>query len=256
MAMRRANNDLNKEEDFSDLQLECIYCGSSSLTCDYAEFRMCPTEHQCGTYILYTGYCLQCVTCSFGTNECASPTVVSCPTGKVCAARQTITVAAGIIFQSFEKFCSQPSECNATGTFSTMIGSSNRIATTCCSEDRCTPAKPIAPDVSTETNGGTCPTCWGLSCEHIESLECVGDQTICLQQITRKTIGSLTETTVKRGCASEGFCYKGNESAINGAVHEEVTYSCTPSSGTTFTTTMSTKTYTISFLFLIVVLIQ
>ncbi|XP_075183285.1 uncharacterized protein LOC142255714 [Anomaloglossus baeobatrachus] len=177
-----------------------------------------------------TGQGLKCYTCSgLNSDYCLLPTYSSCPAGNVCASRYRITVSGNFIFQFFNRFCAQPSQCNATGTFSTSSDISERMATTCCSEDLCTPEKPIVPDVSLTPNGLTCPICSLLrsSCENLRTLNCAGDQTMCLLETRKKTTGSVTVTSIDRGCASEGFCYKGNESSTYGTVHTETTYSCT-----------------------------
>ncbi|XP_069599047.1 phospholipase A2 inhibitor NAI-like [Ranitomeya imitator] len=178
-----------------------------------------------------TGHCLQCYTCvGLESDSCslAFP-ISSCPAGNVCASRYRISVAGDFIFQRFIRFCAQLSECKAKGIYSTSTTSSERIATTCCSENLCTPEKPIAPEGSSTPNGLKCPKCapLELSCEILETLSCAGDQTMCLIETTKKTTGSLTVTSINRGCASEGFCYKRNESSTAGTVLKETTYSCT-----------------------------
>ncbi|CAJ0933849.1 unnamed protein product [Ranitomeya imitator] len=139
------------------------------------------------------------------------------------------TPSREFIFQRFIRFCAQLSECNATGIYSTSTTSSERIATTCCSENLCTPEKPIVPEGNSTPNGLKCPKCssWRPSCDTLRTLNCAGDQTMCLIETTKETTGSLNVTSIKRGCASEGFCYKRNESSTAGTVLKETTYSCT-----------------------------
>ncbi|XP_073513693.1 uncharacterized protein [Phyllobates terribilis] len=165
-----------------------------------------------------TGYCLQCTTCpGIGVDSCIVSSTESCPQGNVCASRQQMTIAAEIVFQSFEKFCAPPNECNVTGTFTTPY-SKERVATRCCSEDLCMPEKPKVPDQSVEPNGLVCPRCalGSDSCEDLDTMDCTGEETMCRLVTKKQTIGSLTLTTINRGCASEGFCFTSNEISTRG----------------------------------------
>ncbi|XP_044134627.1 phospholipase A2 inhibitor and Ly6/PLAUR domain-containing protein-like [Bufo gargarizans] len=119
------------------------------------------------------------------------------------------------------------------------------MATTCCSEDRCTSAKPIVPDASSQPNGLKCPKCALLSesCGTLESMNCMGDQTMCLLVTTKKTTGSINVTKINRGCASEGLCYQKNQTSKDGEVYTEKTYSCsqgTRSSEASYTSSVKT----------------
>ncbi|XP_077116235.1 uncharacterized protein LOC143770477 [Ranitomeya variabilis] len=177
-----------------------------------------------------TGYSLQCYNCSdFNTDSCLFSSIASCPTGNVCATQYEVSLTGIFIVQFLNRFCAQPSECDATGTFNTSTSTSQNIATTCCSENLCTPEKPIVPDGSLTPDGLKCPTCSPLesSCETLNYLNCAGDQTMCLHQTRKQTTGSITVTTMESGCASQGFCYKRNESSTSGPVLTEITYSCT-----------------------------
>ncbi|XP_075695167.1 uncharacterized protein LOC142661630 [Rhinoderma darwinii] len=175
-----------------------------------------------------TGYCLQCTTCSdFNSDACMFSTVTACPDGNVCASRYRISVIGEIIFQNFDRFCAQPSECNVTGTLAYSYSILERMGTTCCSENLCTPAKPIAPDGSSELNGIKCLTCSLSILSSCNMLNCKGDQTMCLLETSKQTTGSQTVTSIHSGCAAEGLCYKKNESSTAGTVYTETTYSCT-----------------------------
>ncbi|XP_069803412.1 uncharacterized protein [Dendropsophus ebraccatus] len=198
-----------------------------------------------------TGYGLQCITCSdFDSDSCTMfSTVSSCPAGYVCASRYRISVIGeiGQIFQNFDRFCAQPSECYARGTFSESDDISERMATTCCSEDLCTPKKPIAPDQSSDENGLQCST-------DLFYVNCVGDETMCLLVTTKKTTGSTTVTETDRGCASQGFCYLTNYNSTAGTVYTETTYSCTPANEASYTTA-STATIVLSSIMSFIVIV-
>ncbi|XP_069597099.1 phospholipase A2 inhibitor NAI-like isoform X1 [Ranitomeya imitator] len=209
-----------------------------------------------------TGHCLQCYTCvGLMSDSCsfAFLTNSSCPAGNVCASRYRIAVSGEFIFQRFIRFCAQLSECNATGIYSTSTTSSERIATTCCSENLCTPEKPIVPEGNSTPNGLKCPKCssWRPSCDTLRTLNCAGDQTMCLIETTKETTGSLNVTSIKRGCASEGFCYKRNESSTAGTVLKETTYSCTRATSidVSSTTKCAAETILLSVLPFIVALV-
>ncbi|XP_069803413.1 uncharacterized protein [Dendropsophus ebraccatus] len=134
-----------------------------------------------------TGYGLQCITCSdLRSDSCRDLyNVVSCPADNVCASRYRISVIGGSIYQFFDRFCAHPSECNATGTFSRGTGSSGRMATTCCTGDRCTPEKPKVPDESSDHNGFQCSTDFIIH----RDIDCLGDETMCFLETRKQTTG-------------------------------------------------------------------
>ncbi|KAG8548772.1 hypothetical protein GDO81_024263 [Engystomops pustulosus] len=107
-----------------------------------------------------TGEALRCITCSsVASDSCGILSRENCPDGHVCASQYRTTKSGGFVMQFFDRICAPQSECQVTGTY-THKSTSERIATTCCSSDLCSPAKPKLPAVnSMEPNGLMCSTC-------------------------------------------------------------------------------------------------
>ncbi|XP_069804608.1 phospholipase A2 inhibitor NAI-like [Dendropsophus ebraccatus] len=205
-----------------------------------------------------TGSCLQCISCS-GLDSCVNSTVTSCPDGDVCALRHRISVIGNATSQHIDRFCAHPSECNGTGTFDRPNIVLDRMATTCCDENLCTSTKPAAPNGSSLANGMKCPSCSWLSypsCDILEWMNCVGDETMCLLKTTKQNTGSLNFTTIDRGCASKGFCYIRNENSTSGAVYTETTYSCSPASRAPYTAASTATIGLSSLLSLSIILVK
>lgn len=199
-----------------------------------------------------TGDCLQCITCTaVSAASCSVSNPVTCSDGQVCASQLTISITSGVISQYFSRFCAPQSECSVAGAF-TYYSTLEKIATTCCSNDSCTPEIPQVPTVSSQANGVTCPQCAlpGDSCGANQNVNCTGNQTMCLLvSNTQTTTGAQTALTINRGCASSGYCIKNNMNYTNNGIYTQITYTCTNgtsygyiSNSTTSTTTNVTLT--------------
>ncbi|XP_075697020.1 phospholipase A2 inhibitor NAI-like [Rhinoderma darwinii] len=159
-----------------------------------------------------SGDCLQCLTCSgISLESCSTTNIVSCLDGHVCVLQKRTTNANGSIAGYFERFCAPPTECNVTGTFTHYL-TKDRIATTCCYIDLCTPEIPIVPTGNSEPNGLSCPKCslTGDFCTTDPNMNCTGNETMCLLVSTLTKRGAQTELQMTRGCASSGYCSKNN----------------------------------------------
>ncbi|XP_072282542.1 uncharacterized protein [Pyxicephalus adspersus] len=165
-------------------------------------------------------YLLDSVTCT-GFNEVCQP-------GYVCASRLTISFIGSSIYQVFQRFCAPQAECNVTGTFTDEIGK-NKIATTCCNTDSCTPTAPKLPDSSSQPNGVWCQQCisWDKSSCTGGLVKCTGEESKCFMESSKESTGSQTVYSSKRGCASIGYCNKMNTTSDTGVVQKENTITCT-----------------------------
>ncbi|CAI9604486.1 unnamed protein product [Staurois parvus] len=103
--------------------------------------------------------------------------------------------------------CGPRELCLKTGSISVPNG---RYLTsiTCCDTDNCTPPEPNLPEVSIAKNGMKCPACFvpnAKSCDKVTSMDCIGNETICITQITNLK-GPVPSSQVARGCATKGLC--------------------------------------------------
>ncbi|XP_075135270.1 phospholipase A2 inhibitor NAI-like [Leptodactylus fuscus] len=160
-----------------------------------------------------TGYCLQCIFCyEVISDSCNTANTETCLDGQVCIYQVTSSIRNGVISRYIRRACAPKSECNVSGTF-TYYNTTERVATTCCSNDSCTPTIPIIPPVNAkEPNGVTCTKCSlpGPLCTYVENMECSGMETKCLLVSTKQTTGTQTQLTILRGCATSGYCTRNN----------------------------------------------
>ncbi|XP_069598642.1 phospholipase A2 inhibitor NAI-like isoform X1 [Ranitomeya imitator] len=197
-----------------------------------------------------TGNCLQCVTCSSNSlNSCSSTNSVSCQDGQVCASQSTVTMQSGEFSQYFKRFCAPQSECNVTGSFS-YYSTAQRIATTCCFSDLCSPKNPIVPSANSQINGVICSMCSlsGDACGANQNMNCTGNETMCMVMSTKYTVGTQVTLSLIRGCASSNYCIRSNITFPSNEGQTEITYQCTAgtlaNSSSTATRATSTTTST------------
>ncbi|KAM9299492.1 uncharacterized protein PAF06_016570, partial [Gastrophryne carolinensis] len=106
--------------------------------------------------------------------------------------------------------CGPSSLCSKTGSMSLPSGRF-KSSVTCCDTDDCTPPDPILPEYSGDEekkNGIRCPSCYvtnSKSCDLITVMDCIGNETMCMTQIT-DTEGPVPSTTMSRGCSTQGLC--------------------------------------------------
>ncbi|XP_073425943.1 phospholipase A2 inhibitor NAI-like [Dendrobates tinctorius] len=195
-----------------------------------------------------TGNCLQCVTCSTSSSDsCSSTNAESCQVGQVCASQSTVTIQSGVFSLYFKRFCAPQSECSVNGSFS-YYSTTERIATTCCFNDLCSPEKPKVPSTNSQINGVICSKCTlsGDACGADQNMNCTGNETMCMLMSTKKTIGLQTTLSITRGCASSSYCTRSNITFTSNDVQTEITYQCTTGTlaNSTSTTTRATSTTT------------
>ncbi|XP_073457893.1 phospholipase A2 inhibitor NAI-like isoform X2 [Aquarana catesbeiana] len=137
-----------------------------------------------------TGQSLKCDKCfSLDSDSCTGFSGQECPSGEVCASRYEISFSDLIVTQTFNRLCAPQAECSVTGTF-THGSSTERVATTCCDTDYCTPTMPKLPDTSSQPNGVWCQQCLSMGTYTCTGglVQCTGEATMCLQKSRMESI--------------------------------------------------------------------
>ncbi|KAM9299504.1 uncharacterized protein PAF06_016583 [Gastrophryne carolinensis] len=154
-------------------------------------------------------YSLTCIECKDISESCNGPAVACPKPSDVCISSYTVTSMGGVaISKLFMRDCGNQASCNQSGSVSTTHGAKIKIATTCCSTDRCTPGKPSLPPDSFGNNGIVCKSCVSSTdapCETDEYIQCTGKEVKCISQVS-KTTGPITSKSSMRGCATEELC--------------------------------------------------
>ncbi|MEE6481903.1 hypothetical protein FKM82_013059 [Ascaphus truei] len=157
---------------------------------------------------------------------------ISCPADNVCLSSYTVTTVGGIeISTLFTRSCELQSKCDMSGS---IIIPNGKIKTTtsCCTTDNCTPPIPTLPADNGVMNGLTCRACASADtdeCYTSDTLECTGNEKMCLLQTTKKT-GAVSSTVAFRGCATKSICNIGSQYVSDGGTNMEVKRSCTDGS--------------------------
>ncbi|KAM3922124.1 uncharacterized protein RB166_011412 [Leptodactylus fuscus] len=159
--------------------------------------------------IAATGYSLTCITCTSLTDIICEGPSVTCSSGDdSCLLSYIVTSMGGMeISKMYIRQCGKSNLCSKTGSISLPNGRM-KAGTTCCRTNDCTPDKPVLPPDSHEKNGLACKTCFAPnanSCDSDLLTDCVGNETVCINQITTRT-GDVPSTTAVRGCSSKEMC--------------------------------------------------
>ncbi|CAJ0967373.1 unnamed protein product, partial [Ranitomeya imitator] len=126
------------------------------------------------------------------------------------------------------RLCSPSSQCSTNGSISTAQ-LQLRMAVSCCNTDNCTPDLPALPTKSTNSNGLVCRSCISAGstwCHTPDTVQCSGDENMCLLQST-KISGSPSTSTAIRGCATKSICDLGSQTETLGSVSVDVKTVCT-----------------------------
>ncbi|KAM3922409.1 phospholipase A2 inhibitor and Ly6/PLAUR domain-containing protein-like [Leptodactylus fuscus] len=169
-----------------------------------------------------TSFSISCMKCTLNdtSSTCLDSNVTCSLNSSLCGLLYKETITGGNKTVRLKRICEHPSDCNINATASTLQGQI-RIATTCCSDDYCTPAIPTFSPTSAIPNGLLCPSCMSNSstvCETSYALQCTGDEEYCFRQSLNVT-GVVSFASVIRGCATQSYCKHGNDfvgDAING----------------------------------------
>uniref|UniRef100_A0A8C5QVD3 UPAR/Ly6 domain-containing protein n=1 Tax=Leptobrachium leishanense TaxID=445787 RepID=A0A8C5QVD3_9ANUR len=101
-----------------------------------------------------------------------------------------------ILYLSAEVFvrsCLLENMCSLKGSI-TYTGGTIRIGSSCCNTDNCTPSQPTLPAVSSQSNNLTCRTCISASsasCYTSDTIQCTGNENMCLLESSVITTGTL-----------------------------------------------------------------
>ncbi|MEE6515850.1 hypothetical protein FKM82_024972 [Ascaphus truei] len=156
-------------------------------------------------------------------------TSLTCPAGGVCMSGYTVSRLGGIeATKMFIRGCESQSQCGMSGSF-TIPDGTTKTSTSCCTTDNCTPPIPTLPANNNVKNGLTCRTCVSADsnwCYTPDTIQCTGDEKMCLLQST-KISGSSSLTTAIRGCATQSICNISSQSSSSGGMTVDVKTSCT-----------------------------
>ncbi|XP_075462394.1 uncharacterized protein LOC142497880 [Ascaphus truei] len=177
--------------------------------------------------LVATGYSLSCTECVGSTDTSCTGPSITCPADHVCVSSYTVLTAGGIETKIFTRTCESKSKCGINGSI-TLPTYKSQMGSSCCTTDDCTPSMPTLPANNNIKNGVTCRTCISANsdyCYTSDTIECTGDEKMCLLQST-KISGSISSTVAIRGCATESICNVGRQSLSNGDKNMEVKTNC------------------------------
>ncbi|XP_018417670.1 PREDICTED: phospholipase A2 inhibitor and Ly6/PLAUR domain-containing protein-like [Nanorana parkeri] len=166
------------------------------------------------THFLSQGYSLTCIQCSGGGDSVCNGSSAVCPSGNYsCLLTRVVTTASRpntsemAITSAYIRQCGVRDLCSKTGSI-TLPQSMFQSSITCCDTDNCTPPEPVLPEISGKKNGLHCPACYvqnAKSCPKETVMQCVGNETMCITQLTTYK-GPAPSPTLARGCATEQMC--------------------------------------------------
>ncbi|MEE6481900.1 hypothetical protein FKM82_013057 [Ascaphus truei] len=152
---------------------------------------------------------------------------ITCPDNNICVSSYAVTAAGGIETKIFTRNCESQTKCGINGSI-TLPTYKSQISSSCCTTDNCTSPIPTLPANNNIKNGVTCRTCISANsdyCYTSDTIECTGDEKMCLLQST-KISGSISSKVALRGCATESICNVGSQSASSGGINTEVITKC------------------------------
>ncbi|XP_044134626.1 phospholipase A2 inhibitor NAI-like [Bufo gargarizans] len=123
------------------------------------------------------------------------------------------------------------SECNFLGSIR-LQQLQISMGTICYSDPECTMIGNL-PTENSPLNGLGCPSCLSVNstwCHTDETLQCRGDETMCLLLQTTQESGSMSTSTAFRGCATMSMCDLGSQSQNKTGSFTEVKINCTRAS--------------------------
>ncbi|XP_075695162.1 uncharacterized protein LOC142661626 [Rhinoderma darwinii] len=176
------------------------------------------------------GHSLHCVLCVALEGTHCSGNSVACPDGNICGSVYTETTDASSTQTSnvFMRSCIVEDQCNTTGSI-TSANVKVKTAISCCNTENCDPPRPIFTDDDHEGNGRICRSCSTKNsdwCYNSDTIECTGNETMCLLQIT-KLSGTVSLQTAIRGCTTRSICDRGYHRTESGGTRVDVEYVCT-----------------------------
>ncbi|KAM4015672.1 uncharacterized protein ACNLHF_002316 [Anomaloglossus baeobatrachus] len=174
-----------------------------------------------------TGSALLCTSCSSLTSsQCTGPSV-TCDSGYQCASISSQTIYQGSLSPVSIRTCMpSSSQCGVTGSMNTQQGRM-WTAISCCNTDNCTPTIPSLPSVDSTLNGKVCSSCIttsSASCTSSNTMQCSGNENMCLLQSTQST--GLVPLLGIRGCATKSLCDLGTQNFDVTGVTMQITFTC------------------------------
>ncbi|XP_075047637.1 phospholipase A2 inhibitor and Ly6/PLAUR domain-containing protein-like [Mixophyes fleayi] len=157
-----------------------------------------------------TGYSLSCINCMDMSDKLCSGPAVSCSSSDaVCVLISTVTSLGGLGEHKMTvRDCGKPNACSVKGSMSVLSGKV-KTGISCCSSDSCTPPMPVLPLNDYNKNGVTCKSCMEAvdkQCQSDTFMECQGNETKCISQVSTLKGPSMTMSTALRGCATKEAC--------------------------------------------------
>ncbi|XP_068099362.1 uncharacterized protein [Hyperolius riggenbachi] len=150
-------------------------------------------------------HCLSCRKCETESGTSCEGPVVNCSPGSMCGVMYSSYT--GYVSQKvYSMLCLSPNYCNIKGSFSNTM-SSMKIATSCCTNDRCIPTLPSLPEENTVPNGLTCSDCMftdNPKCANTPPTQCRGNEIVCVPRANY--IGGLELVRLVYGCATQSMC--------------------------------------------------
>ncbi|KAG8548823.1 hypothetical protein GDO81_024010 [Engystomops pustulosus] len=107
-----------------------------------------------------------------------------------------------------------------------------KTTVSCCNTDNCDPPALTFPDKNHQKNGKVCRSCVTANsdwCYTSDTIECSGNETMCMLQTT-KISGIISLQTALRGCATRSLCDYGVHRIEAGGVRANVEFICTDGS--------------------------
>uniref|UniRef100_A0A803J7Y5 Phospholipase A2 inhibitor subunit gamma B-like n=1 Tax=Xenopus tropicalis TaxID=8364 RepID=A0A803J7Y5_XENTR len=153
-----------------------------------------------------TGYSLTCTECLSWNGMPCSGTSVTCSANEVCASLFMGIFLGTSSISMTASSCAPKEDCGISGSLS-FPSSKTTFASSCCSTDYCTPAKPALPDIVNKYNGLTCPACVSVEsdqCDPGERMLCTGNENMCYWQTT--VWPGVSSDIEMRGCATKSVC--------------------------------------------------
>ncbi|XP_075696508.1 uncharacterized protein LOC142662265 [Rhinoderma darwinii] len=173
-----------------------------------------------------TSSALSCTTCVSASSQTCTGSSVTCPSGFLCGSSYIETIAETTV--ALARTCTPSSQCDVKGSIGVQQGQI-KMVTSCCDTDGCTPAIPALPTTSSVPNGLVCRSCLSADsnwCYTSDTLQCTGDQNMCLLQTT-EIMEPVSASTAIRGCASKSVCDIGSQSQTIGGISTVVKFICT-----------------------------
>ncbi|OCT73593.1 phospholipase A2 inhibitor and Ly6/PLAUR domain-containing protein [Xenopus laevis] len=184
--------------------------------------------------IIAKGYSLKCVECMNQDGESCTGPLVTCPVGDyVCSSTYTLTTMQGAgISKQFIRQCELRLSCGKAGSI-TMPGGRIKSNSACCSTDACDTGPISFPADKTDKNGQVCESCLSIgseTCSSVSPMECAGEETSCITQITSIT-GPVSTKMAIRGCSTKEICDVGRLDTDQDGMKMKITVTCSKAIG-------------------------